>query len=81
MRDDGPRAVEDYTEAFLWSAYLVTITLLVVVWGVLGYLVALACCGGLHWAVGRVTERRARAEADWDARVAEAIARGYDRRD
>jgi hypothetical protein len=79
MRDDGPQPVQDYTEAFLWSAYMVVILLLVIVWGVWGYLVALACCAGLHWGVTRWSVARARAEADWEARVAAAIARARDR--
>jgi hypothetical protein len=79
MRDDGPGQVEDYTEAFLWSAYLVLIVLLVIVWGAMGYLVALACCAGLHWGVTRWSVARARAEADWNARVEAAIARARDR--
>ncbi|TFL18750.1 hypothetical protein [Jannaschia formosa] len=75
MRDDRPERVEDYTEAFLWTAYMILIVALVMIWGIWGYLIALATCAGLHWGITRWSVARARAEAEWDARVAAALAR------
>ena len=79
MRDDRPDRVEDYTDAFLWTSYMILVVALVLIWGTLGYLIALATCAGLHWAITRWSLARARAEADWDARVAAAVARARDR--
>lgn len=67
--------VEDYTNAFLGALYLVLVAGLVLIWGVWGYVVALALCVAIHRVIEIVGTRRARAEAEWDARVAACIAR------
>ena len=73
MRGHGE--VEDYTNAFLGMAYIVLVPLLVVVWGLWGYLPALAICAALHLGIRRLGRRRAEAAADWERRVAEALER------
>lgn len=76
MRDDGQiDRVEDYTNAFLGMAYLMLVMMLVFVWGVWGYPVALAICAGLHWVIRRLGLRRAAREAAWDARVEAVLAK------
>jgi hypothetical protein len=77
MDDDRHGQAENYTEAFLWTCYLVVVVLLVILWGAYGYIVAVAACGGLHWGVGRFVTYRAAREAEWEARVAAAVARGW----
>ena len=42
---------------------------LVVIWGIWSYAVALAICWALHAGIRRVGLHRARAEAEWEARV------------
>lgn len=80
MRDDNSfDRVEDYTNAFLGMFYLVLVMTLVIVWGVWGYVMALAICGVLHWAIRQLGARRAAREADWDARVEAALARRRER--
>ncbi|MEM7641961.1 MAG: hypothetical protein AAF366_05485 [Pseudomonadota bacterium] len=76
MKDHRFGRVEDYTSAFLWMFYLVLVVGLVIVWGVWGYMLALAICVGLHLGIARLAVIRAQREADWEARVAAAIARG-----
>ncbi|GIT91062.1 hypothetical protein JANAI62_15170 [Jannaschia pagri] len=75
MRDDKFGQVEDYTEAFLWMAYLVLVSGLVMIWGLWGYPMALIVCACLHYGIKRLGLHRARVEADWDARVAAALDR------
>ena len=75
MRDDGIGRVEDYTSAFLGAFYLILVMGLVVIWGIWSYAVALAICWALHAGIRRVGLHRARAEAEWEARVAASIAR------
>ena len=75
MDDDRYGRVEDYTLAFLATFYLILVMALVLIWGVWGYPAALALCAGLHWAIRRLGLRRARAQADWDARVAAILDR------
>lgn len=79
MRRDGFERVEDYTDAFLCVAYLLLVMVLVVIWGAWGYPVSLLTCAGMHWAIRRLSLRRARVDADWDARVAAALDRAYRR--
>ncbi|WP_371156571.1 hypothetical protein [Jannaschia sp. 2305UL9-9] len=79
MRQNGIGEVENYTDAFLCIAYLLLVMTLVMIWGVWGYVVSLSVCAGLHWAIKRLGLRRARMEAAWDARVAEALDRAYRR--
>jgi hypothetical protein len=76
MEDDRFGRVEDYTTAFLWMFYLLLVSGLVIVWGVWGYVLALAICAGLHVGIARLAIRRAAREREWEARVAAAIARG-----
>ena len=75
MDDDRGGRVEDYTTAFLCTAYPVLVCTLVVIWGVLGFALALLTCWALDRGLGRWGAARARAEADWDARVAAALDR------
>ncbi|WP_299646061.1 hypothetical protein [uncultured Jannaschia sp.] len=75
MDDDRHGRVEDYTNAFLATFYLILVMALVLIWGVWGYLVALGLCAALHWAIRTLGLRRARAEAERDARVAAILAR------
>jgi uncharacterized membrane protein (DUF106 family) len=78
MRNDGQiDRVEDYTNAFLGMAYLMLITVLVFVWGVWGYPVALATCAGLHLAIRRWGLWRAAQLAAWDARVDAVLAKRH----
>ncbi|MEM7488244.1 MAG: hypothetical protein AAF390_03870 [Pseudomonadota bacterium] len=79
MKSDGFGQVEDYTSAFLWMFYLVLVVGLVIVWGVWGYVLALAICLGLHVGIARLAVIRARRDAEWEARVAAAVARGRGR--
>ncbi|WP_179380157.1 hypothetical protein [Jannaschia marina] len=73
MRDDDHfDRVQDYTNAFLGMVYLLLVFVLVLIWGVWGYPMALALCAALHWAIHRWGLRRRAREAAWDARV-EAI--------
>ncbi|MEM8823346.1 MAG: hypothetical protein AAGF30_07035 [Pseudomonadota bacterium] len=76
MGNKGFGQVENYTTAFLWMFYLVLVVGLVIVWGVWGYVLALAICAGLHVGIAKLAVIRARREAAWEARVAAAIARG-----
>ncbi|MGB3408738.1 MAG: hypothetical protein WBA67_14735 [Jannaschia sp.] len=71
--------VENYTDAFLATIYLLLVMSLVMIWGVWGYVAALTACGGLHWLIRHFGLRRERAEADWDARVSAAIERARKR--
>ncbi|MGC1260171.1 MAG: hypothetical protein WA873_05850 [Jannaschia helgolandensis] len=76
MRNDGQiDRVEDYTNAFLGMAYLMLVMILVFVWGVWGYPVALATCVGLHWAIRGWGLRRAARNAAWDARIDAVLAK------
>ena len=80
MRDDGGfDRVGDYTNAFLGMLYPILLMGLVVIWGSLGYAVALALCGALHLCLGRWSLHRAAREAEWDARVRQAVRRGRSR--
>lgn len=67
--------VEDYTGAFLGMVYLLLVFGLVTIWGMLGYAAALGISALIHVAIRRFGDWRARTEAEWDARVAAAIAR------
>lgn len=75
MDDDKYQRVQDYTDAFLWMCYLLLVMTLVMIWGVWGYVAALALCAGIHYAIGRFASYRARTEAEWEARVQAAVAR------
>ena len=69
--------VEDYTNAFLCVLYPLVVMTLTLLWGVWGYAMALAACGGLHLAIRAGERRRAARDAEWDARVEAALARAY----
>ncbi|MGB3554603.1 MAG: hypothetical protein WBA25_08190 [Jannaschia sp.] len=75
MDDDRFGRVEDYTDAFLCIAWLLLVSTLVTIWGVWGYPAALALGAALHWVIRVLGIRRARAEAEWDARVEAALER------
>ncbi|CTQ48688.1 hypothetical protein [Jannaschia donghaensis] len=76
MRDDGRlERVQDYTNAFLGTFYLILLTTLILIWGVWGYPMALAIGAILHLGIRRWSLRRAAAEAAWDARVRDVLAR------
>ena len=79
MRDHKFGQVENYTDAFLATAYLLLVMTLVMIWGLWGYVAALFVCAVLHAAIRHFGLRRAQAEADWDARVAAAIARAREK--
>lgn len=68
--------VEDYTNAFLGVFYMLLVMSLVMIWGLWGYLAALCVCGAMHYGIKHFTNYRDRVEADWDARVKAAVARG-----
>lgn len=53
MRDDHPGRVEDYTIPFLVMAYLVLVMVLVGVWGIWGYAIALMLSAALHAGLAR----------------------------
>ncbi len=71
----GQGEVEDYTNAFVGMAYLILVMVLVVVWGVWGYPLALALCAALQHGIRRLGLRQSVAAADWDRRVAAALER------
>lgn len=76
MSGGRPGRAEDYTGAFLGMAWLLCVFVLTLAWGLWGYAVALALGAVTHAAIRRLGQRRAAREADWDARVDAAMARG-----
>lgn len=75
MRGRETGRVEDYTNAFLGMFYLLLVVSLTIVWGALGYGVALALCAVIHVAIRRLGLRRAARDREWDARVEAALER------
>ena len=75
MDDHRIGRAEDYTAAFLWTAYPLLVVALALVWGVAGFTLALCTSWGLDRGLARWGKARARAEAEWEARVAAALAR------
>lgn len=53
-----PQPVPDYTNAFLGMVYLILVMGLMVIWGLWGYLVALATSAALNAGLGRLGRGR-----------------------
>lgn len=74
--DHRPGSVPDYTAAALTMAWVVLTLTLLIVWGLWGFVAALALAWSVHLAIREAGARLERARAAWDARVEAAIARG-----
>jgi hypothetical protein len=67
------KPVETYTLPFVVSAWLFLTMVLVVIWGLYGYLAALAVCGALHATLAPLDRRAAairKADDAWRPRGA-----------